>query len=814
MMQAQTPRPTGGPALRTGKFFVDTYNLSPSLHRFWNAGGVMVGMYVGRQVMNWLVGQEINGRKVDKDEVPAPLRSLHGCLAYDHFSDDPKDRWMKVLDLVVPSLLAGYGGYKGSEFFFNAGNIGQANRFGTIRENLKNPAGITLETAEDAASMMQSKPWRTMSGFASMFGSASGFSLVPGPWNYGTSLGMSFLAAPRNKVILPGLGKFLTNTQSAEYPYGPPELLKRMVSYAVHNPDKAPVQMERMSKAILGAWFGESVTPDRVKAFAAEVHAIRDKFLREGGVPEHLKEQCEKELTKAFRGFGLEDTLKKIGLNPLEAKIGDHGLLSSVARGLGKEKEVKELLENYRKSYLARHPEDVELAKSIPLPYKRGSALPLIGTLTAGAGVVHFMPANNQEFVDAENKHLRENGPDPKFDESGKRVHRHGLRNELQEKGGVINGTPLNVAEWFTEAFNSPETFGKHRVMCAAGLTAGGIVGMKIAEALTGRTLSGVPIDKSKIHAVLKPLYKAMAYNPHSDALKDRWAQVAHYLIPAVTGANGVITASNMFFESRREKGDKAEFLEEYDDKGGMIQAGPWTGLTALTSVIATPSANVFLPFPYPNYGAALNSRFAMMAGREVILPGFGRFWTNNRSSYAVGSSKLLDKMIKYAVNNKDYDPQQLDEMAYGVLAPWFKNVSMDQVHSFVDKLHEVRDKYFCEGGVPEDYKKKCEKELVATLHGAGLEQTLLSIGLDPEKAVLGDNGFSGEVANFLGAKGKLDEMRSEYLEKYRKRKYHLDNPESPEPRYPGCDEKPAAFAQRIEEERNTPTSSAPHLSA
>lgn len=810
LLPSASAQHSGGPALRAGKYFVDTYNLTPSLHRFWNATGVMAGLFVGRKLMDWMVGQEISGKPVDPEEVPLVLRPLHGCLAYNHFSDDPKDRWMKVVDKVIPAVLGAYGGYQGSEFFFNGGNWGAPSRFGTITEAMKDPGKITLEAAEDAISMSQSRPWRAMSGVASMFGSSSGFGLIPGPWNYGTTLGMSFLAAPRNKVIFPGLGKWLTNTQSVDYPYGPPELLKRMVAYATHNPDRAPQQLEKMGKAILGAWFGESATPQRVKMFVNEVHAVRDKFFREGGIPENLKKECEAELTKVFRGIGFESTLKKIGLNPLEAQIGEHGLMSNIARLMGKDEEVRKHMLAYRKSYLMRNPGEAAAAAKIALPYRESSAAPAIAVLGAGGAALALAKPNNHEFLDQEEK-IKALGNtrsgDGAKDEADKPSHQHG---QSFSTGSGISGKPLDVLEWLTDGFNSQETLGRHRTMCAGGLTVGGLAGMVLANALTGLTLAGTPIEKSKINKLLQPFYKKLSYNPHSDNPRDRWAMVAHYLIPAVTSAYGVVTASNIFFEDRREKGKTAEFIDDYDDKAGMIQAGPWTGLTALTSVIATPSGNVFLPFPFPNYGTALGTRFSLMSGREVIMPGMGRFWTNNRSRYPVGSAKLVNHMIKYAVNNPDRDPVQLDEMAYGILAPWFKDVTAEQVNQFVDQLHEVRDKFLKEGGIPEEYKKKCEKELIAHFRGAGLEETLKSIGLDPEKAALGQNGFAGAVANFLGAKKDLEAMQKEYLDKYRKRQHaKQEKQDSPEP-YKAGDEK--TFAARVEQQKLKKDAAEPNL--
>src|SRR5262249_46289777 len=160
----------------------------------------------------------------------------------------------------------------------------------------------------------------------------------------------------------------------------------------------------------------------------------------------------------------------------------------------------------------------------------------------------------------------------------------------------------------------------------------------------------------------------------------------------------GVIGASSTFFRKDLRAARKAEFIDEYDDKATMEQAGPWRGLTALTSLFVTPSGFPFLPFPFPNYGNSLNTLFTLSAGRKMIMPYMGDFWmggetwekargtqmSDHRTStgehknyrmYPFGPSEMRDFMIKYAVNNTDKHPKQLDDMAYRILQPFFRDV-------------------------------------------------------------------------------------------------------------------------------------------
>jgi hypothetical protein len=130
----------------------------------------------------------------------------------------------------------------------------------------------------------------------------------------------------------------------------------------------------------------------------------------------------------------------------------------------------------------------------------------------------------------------------------------------------------------------------------------------------------------------------------------------------------------------------------------------------------------------------------------------------------------MINMLIKEAVNNKSFDPELLETEAIGILKPWFKNVTPAQIEAFVMEVHKVRDKFFKEGGVPEEFKKELETELTQHFKGAGLEQTLRDIGLDPSKAEIAQNGWSGAIANILGSKGAVNKIAKDYQASYRER--------------------------------------------
>jgi len=130
----------------------------------------------------------------------------------------------------------------------------------------------------------------------------------------------------------------------------------------------------------------------------------------------------------------------------------------------------------------------------------------------------------------------------------------------------------------------------------------------------------------------------------------------------------------------------------------------------------------------------------------------------------------MINMLIKEAVNNKSFDPELLETEAIGILKPWFKNVTPAQIEAFVMEVHKIRDQYFREGGVPEEFKKELEQELNEHFKGYGLEETLRHIGLDPLQAKIAQNGWSGNIANILGAKGTVGKISKDYQDSYRER--------------------------------------------
>lgn len=312
--------------------------VAPGYHRLKNALGLSVGLYLGRKLMNIVVGAKPNGDKIERESVPFPLRPLHGILSYNHFSDEPKDRWMKVLDNVTPAVFGALGAMAGSYHFFH-------DRYKTY----ENPT--TIDDFEEAMSLQQSRPWSVISAISSLMGSSSGLSMGP-IGNYGASLGTRFSLASGRKMALPGLGKFFSNNHST-YPYGPVQLIERMIHYAAGNPSENPEQLDAMAHGILGPWF-KNVTQEQIQSFVGVVKGVRDNFLAEGGIPEEAQAKVKELLHEHFRHEGLEETLRTIGLDPTEATLGDNGFSTVIAKLLGKSGKMATMAADFVSKYHER----------------------------------------------------------------------------------------------------------------------------------------------------------------------------------------------------------------------------------------------------------------------------------------------------------------------------------------------------------------------------------------------------------------------------------------------------------------------------
>lgn len=788
---AVTPAETGffrrfieRPVRRALEWAVSVNTVHPSTHRLKNALGLSVGMVGGRYGMDKLVGQTPDGDKVEREDVPTLFQPLHGTLAYNHYSDRQHDRVMHLADMWIPAGLGAVGAYLGSYDYAFADQPYASAAKGAIR----NAKALTLDKAEDAAMAAQSLAWRSLSGMTAVFGSSSNIQLVPGPWNYGSDLSIAFQGTvARNKLHTPyfkGLQKFV-NGNAHPYPFGPSSMLGKLKGYLLHSPDAQLPQARQMAYSILEPWFGQRVTEQHIDAFLVPMLEAREKLYRPGGVPQSAKADFEKTLNGFLAGEGLERHLLKLDLNPATAMVGRNGFTEYAARAMGSGERMAAVERTYRSGLVQRGvitelPRDVERVNAATRAADRyvltRGSLVLGGMALGVTYLAHQALSAQKKWWNGTESNREAAKPEAGAPmeaagtalaspaQAGEQEDAHGSRSERRPI--------LSFVERVTEGLNAPTTMSMHRTSCAAGLTIGGYIGTQVANAITGRLLSGAPLPKDKVPEFLEWMYNKFPYNPHSDHARDRWGYILHFGIPAVFATAGVIASSDLFFRNRRKSVHaESEYLEDFENRATMAEANTWTPLTALGSLFVTPSGFPFLPYPAPNYGTALGTRFMLASGRKGVFPGLGELWTGSTSPYAEGPVALRDRMLRYATNNPDPHPEQLDAMARGIVLQWFPDATPAQVKSFVRKMERDREQFYRDGvGIPEDLKTECYDLLATHFKDAGLERTLRELGLDPLHAVLGNNGLSETIARKLGTSDELDDIHKEFAAKYKER--------------------------------------------
>jgi hypothetical protein len=313
------------------------WNQAPALHRLNNALGLTIGLYIGRKMMDIIVGQHTDGTPVDANMLPAPLRSIHGIMPYDHFSDAPEHRWLAVVDKMMPAILGGMGAIAGSAFHFHK-------RIKTLEKEIaeyqRKGVGLSIDLANEKAVLESAKFWRMLSGGFSIFGSASGLALLP--INYGNTLGFSFTMAMNNRIAsgIPGLSK-ITDTPGI-YPYGPGRLLDTLLDYESKNPSIVEGQkLESMVDQMLKMWFN-NVSESQVRTLVERIKTIKEQA-KKGHNPDEWEKAIKDSLRQHFTRDELTKELMDIGLDARYAGIGDRGVATLIPRIFGFYNNLKKI---------------------------------------------------------------------------------------------------------------------------------------------------------------------------------------------------------------------------------------------------------------------------------------------------------------------------------------------------------------------------------------------------------------------------------------------------------------------------------------
>lgn len=771
--------------------------IAPGMHRFTTALGLMSGLMAGRYIMDILVGADRHGEPTEKKSLPEPLQPFHGLFSYNKFSDSPDARWHKIMDNCAPAIVGAMGAMAGSALFFRHLHPAAAK---LTKELAAGSEGFYLQQADYMAGMVQSKHYNRLAGLDFTLGSTTGAHLFPNPFSTMNSA-IRFQLGAGKKPMMPGLFRLTGNrgAQSMNLYHS----LSDMMSWAENNiahyagSDWYHDNNALFKKARNALQNFKDISPEQQQEFEQYIlkhvgmlESVAAKVSHEHGdiagqaLLDALKKDSEftGKMRDAFWGKGLENQFVEMGLiDPLHPEksdvlVGDNGILSGFSKLLGSGEAVEQLREQWLNAFRGRHGvKELPTAASTKPPSLFADPHLLAGTGLGLAGMTTLGVIGSSHAHAA--KAGRATTDSPAIDPALPRHEAARIAHSLQPSGSGINGKPLDMLSWISNVLVVPPSM--HRFMNAASLSVFLYGGMQLANSLAGRGLRGETLSKDQVWFPL--LHGSMDYVWKSGKAADRWKFAAHQLIPVAVGALGTYSGSKLFFRERIENSKKAEFLEDYTDKISIDESDIYAKGAAATSILNTGSGIHLLPLV--SYSSNLQNRFLMAQGQQVATPGLGELWSGNPSKYPYHVKRLLDVMITYAVRNPSEFPMEFDDMAHALIGKIYPQLGPADMKAkedaFIDEIYAVRDKYWQKGGIPQDKQAACRQELKEHFRGAGLEQTLLKIGLNPLDAQLDHNGLSGWAANFFGAHNQIREDIDSYREKAAKRLQNITIPAS-----------------------------------
>lgn len=343
-----------------------------------------------------------------------------------------------------------------------------------------------------------------------------------------------------------------------------------------------------------------------------------------------------------------------------------------------------------------------------------------------------------------------------------------GKKNRVNEKRGLLNGKVLAVADWMADSALSVVPV--HRVWASIGLTAGGAVGLMAGKLLTGNSLAGGPgFNNDKLPGVLKKINGIMKAEPvkYSD-IKNKFLIVGGKYIFAACCAVGVMIGSKHAYKSTYKRNENPDSLEDYIARVRQHHGDKMIPFIASSSIFGSAAGTYLVPIiPGINYGSSLAYRVVSMQDRNITAPVLDKLTGNTTSSY-FGLREGLEHICKYAVRNPSQRPEQFEYLAYTVMGPLAHAAGVElkgqNIKQFVDKINNIRDKYWVEGGIPEEKQPELEKELNESLRGKGLDRTLYECGVDTAKIEFKQiGGLIGRFARIMGAEKKIEREQAGY---------------------------------------------------
>lgn len=330
----------------------------------------------------------------------------------------------------------------------------------------------------------------------------------------------------------------------------------------------------------------------------------------------------------------------------------------------------------------------------------------------------------------------------------------------LAQLGQKINETALYAVESVNRGAQVWPAL--HRPHTAVGISAGGAVGIMMANALRK--------------------HKTFDYNPHVDNPVDRWKGAFCNLLPIICGGIGALVGSNVFWQFHPKKvvPEAAQHLEDFYDVVRRDLAGNAGILTALTGGFGSASGMQFLPVV--SFGGFLGLRFLGMGGKNTVfpfIPAIGRAMTGTAShDYSGGPADLMKELTLYLANEPNPKPEKVKDMARGFVVQFMKELDDTPIlEQFVADMtaHARRHQENLET-LPEDKRKAAiedySKKTLLEIKGQKYEQLMIDYGVDPRDTSIfepGAHGFTGTIGA-PGKSKKLQERKAAFIEKFNER--------------------------------------------
>lgn len=813
-MLSRTTALQGGKGLRAAEWMAENAYIPPGAHRLLTAGGLTLGLWGGREIMDVISGRDNkSGHVIERDQVAEMLRPFHGVMTYNPYSDHASDRWKSVIDKLSPMVLGGLGAYFGSKAYIHYPTAMQHGASKAVLDAI-GKRKFNLLNADAFSNIRQGDTIRKVASPLFAIGSTAGTHVFGGLFPFTNSMSaQTFMSSIGRKLWVPGLPEvnrvFGNRSASGKHAFSAMREAARWVESNVGKFAQADMDLWATEERLRGyardaLQMFRGATENDERAVAAQMRKlIEDAYSKRtsGELYGKVIMNAEgKSGSIGLDGIGFENLLKKSGVDLTRAQIGDNGPFTFFSRLLGSTAKEKEIWKHYAEHLQTTHhisvgdpaafaQRKVTLNRAHAGLAYAGAGAGILGALSVGGIHATRMSKRRADALADATEPSTDTHP------HGLGAHREETAAQKQSHGGNIvdwiNDKPLDVAQWVSRAAINPPSM--HRFMNAAYLSAALFGGMKFMNVLTGRNLQLIR-SKDLAHSlvevkdiwaplkpILKPLHGILEYTPGSALLRDRWRQSAHFIAPVMIGAAGTYTGSHMFFKDRIKKLENPKTLEDYTDRVALEQSKPFAGLTAITSIFNTGSGIHLLPVF--NYSSNLHNRYLLASGQQVSMPGLGKWWSGNAGLTPWGVKKSLHFMANYLAYNDDERPKELPNLVYSVLGKLYPKLPEDDLlqkkRAFMHAINEVRDEYIVEGHVPASKQAELANTMKQLITGHGFEQLLIQIGLDPAKADLASNGMSGKIANVLGQKRDVAKLVDQYREEFAARAptYHAVTP-------------------------------------